>query len=72
MSINVFKVKQQCVCGKGYRSRIDGKCKRCRSKRDTLILNSFWKECEEKNIKDTDYDFSLLRKKYYRGIYEFY
>lgn len=68
--IPVKQVSQQCDCKKGYRSRIDGKCENCRNHQDVLRLNSFWKEYGEKDIKQSGWEFSQLRRKHFGVVYE--
>lgn len=68
--IPVKQVSEQCDCKKGYRSRIDGKCENCRSKKDKHALNLFWKEYTEKDIRQTGWEFSQLRRKHFGVVYE--
>lgn len=42
--MKTIKVSKVCSCGKGYRSRIDGKCGHCRSKKEAALFDKHHNE----------------------------
>lgn len=68
-AIPVPRVSQQCDCKKGYRSRIDAKCENCRTKADVVKLNAFWKECVDKDVRESDWEFKRIRVKHFGAAY---
>lgn len=38
--MKTIKLSKVCSCGKGYRSRIDGKCGHCRSKKEAALFTN--------------------------------
>ena len=70
--MKTIKVSKVCSCGKGYRSRIDGLCEKCRTKRQKEHNSKYHIHLMYLDPKATP-DSALgksLRVKYFGAIYE--
>ncbi|HAE0645009.1 TPA_asm: hypothetical protein G2851_23600 [Salmonella enterica subsp. enterica serovar Enteritidis] len=70
--MKTIKVSKVCSCGKGHRSRVDGRCGHCRSKKDISKLNTYHLDLYMRDKRCTP-DSLLgkgLRLTYFGAIYE--
>lgn len=70
--MNTIKLSKVCSCGKGYRSRIDGKCGHCRSKKEAALFDKYHNELAYNYPHLTPNSLLGLgyRVKYFGAIYE--
>lgn len=68
--MKTIKLSKVCSCGKGYRSRIDGKCENCRNQKDKDELYIFWRNITILNVSPDSLKGKVLRFNTFGAIYE--
>lgn len=68
--MKTIKVSKVCSSGKGYRSRIDGKCENCRNQKDKDELYIFWRNLTILNVSPDSLKGKVLRFNTFGAIYE--